>query len=78
MTIGAIADRFEMIARAQPERRAVSAGGQQTSYGELATHAARIAHRLLERDVRQGDRIAVCFEHVPRRSLRGLVSSRAA
>src|SRR5204862_7652539 len=64
VTMG-IADRFEMIARGQPGHQAVSAGGQQTSYGELATHAARIAHRLMELGVRPGDRIALCFEHGP-------------
>jgi amino acid adenylation domain-containing protein len=61
----AIADRFEMIARAQPGRQAVSADGQQASYGELAAHAARIASRLLRKGVQQGDRIALYFEHGP-------------
>jgi len=61
----AIADRFEMIARAQPGRQAVSAGGQHASYGELAAHAARIACCLLQSGVQQGDRIALYFEHGP-------------
>lgn len=65
MTQESIADRFDMIARAQPEREAVSAGGQHASYGELATHAARIAERLLEMGVGQGDRVVLCFEHCP-------------
>jgi len=61
----AIGDRFETIARAQPGRQAISAGGQQASYGELAAHSARVAYHLLQMGVQQGDRIALCFEHGP-------------
>ena len=57
-----IADRFEAVAQAQPERSAVNAGGQQASYGELAGHAAGIAHHLLEAGVEPGDRVALCLE----------------
>ena len=40
----------------------MNAGGQQASYGELAAHAARIAHHLLEAGVERGDRVALCLE----------------
>ena len=57
-----VADRFEAVAQAQPERSAVNAGGQQATYGELAAHAASIAHHLLEAGVEPGDRVALCLE----------------
>ena len=57
-----IADRFEAVAQAQPERPAVNAGGLQATYGELAAHAASIAHYLLEAGVAPGDRVALCLE----------------
>lgn len=57
-----IADRFETVSEAQPEWPAVHAGGQQATYEELATHAARIAHHLLQAGLQPGDRVALCFE----------------
>ena len=40
----------------------MNAGGQQATYGELAAHAASIAHHLLEAGVEPGDRVALCLE----------------
>jgi len=60
-----IADRFERIAQTQPQREAVNGERQQATYGALASHAARIAHHLLEAGVSRGDRVALCLEQGP-------------
>ncbi|NIE77849.1 amino acid adenylation domain-containing protein, partial [Pantoea sp. Ap-967] len=43
------------------ETTAVSQGEQALSYGELNRRANRLAHRLLERGVQCGDRVALCL-----------------
>ncbi|HSU83067.1 MAG TPA: amino acid adenylation domain-containing protein, partial [Thermoanaerobaculia bacterium] len=57
--VGAIHDLFSARARAAPERPAISDREGTWSYGELETASNRLAHRLLDAGVRQGDRVAV-------------------
>ncbi|MDJ0839477.1 MAG: amino acid adenylation domain-containing protein [Acidobacteriota bacterium] len=55
-------DRFASIAETHAEQPAVIAGGTETTYGQLAVHANRIAHALRARGVRTGHTVAVCLE----------------
>ncbi|MFJ4348947.1 non-ribosomal peptide synthase/polyketide synthase [Pseudomonas sp. NPDC089401] len=52
---------IEAQAARAPETTAVSQGEQALSYGELNQRANRLAHRLIERGVRCGDRVALCL-----------------
>ncbi len=53
---------FERQVERDPNATALVYEGQSLSYGELNRHANRLAHRLLESDVRPNDRVAICVE----------------
>ncbi|HEX6371571.1 MAG TPA: amino acid adenylation domain-containing protein [Longimicrobium sp.] len=55
----------EARADAAPDALAVAADGVRLTYGELDRAANRVAHRLIARGVRRGDRVAVCMERSP-------------
>ncbi|MDD1013908.1 amino acid adenylation domain-containing protein [Pseudomonas sp. TNT2022 ID1025] len=53
--------RVEAQARRAPQALAVTQDGQALSYGELNRRANQLAHHLIGRGVRLGDRVALCL-----------------
>ncbi|WP_447733392.1 non-ribosomal peptide synthase/polyketide synthase [Pseudomonas shirazensis] len=51
----------EARAAQTPDATAVTQDGQALSYGELNLRANRLAHQLIARGVRRGDRVALCL-----------------
>ncbi|MFT4125943.1 MAG: AMP-binding protein [Gordonia sp. (in: high G+C Gram-positive bacteria)] len=74
-----LADVFETVADAVPERIALSYGGRQISYAELDRIANRVAHLLSDNGVEAADHVALFLknsvEHVT--GLLGLLKIRA-
>ncbi|QBF26728.1 amino acid adenylation domain-containing protein [Pseudomonas tructae] len=62
--------RVEAQAQFAPQALAVTQDGQALSYGELNRRANQLAHHLIGRGVRLGDRVALCLP----RTLERLVS----
>src|SRR5512140_2966437 len=60
---GAIQERFEEVVLRCPDRIAARTRSRDWTYQELNCHANRIAHVLLSRGARPGDRVAVLIEH---------------
>jgi acyl-CoA synthetase (AMP-forming)/AMP-acid ligase II len=62
-----LADLWEAIADQVPERVALRCAGDQRTYAELEERANRLAHWLLDHDVRPGQHIGLylqnCFEY---------------
>ncbi len=56
---------LQRFAKEDPERTALIACDRTLTYGELNTEANRIAHALMERGIKRGDRVVVLL---PRRS----------
>jgi len=56
-----LADLFEVVAAAVPERTAFICGGQQLSYRELDARATRLASALRARGVRRGDNVGIAL-----------------
>jgi acyl-CoA synthetase (AMP-forming)/AMP-acid ligase II len=54
-----IADLFESIADAIPQRPALVSGSTQLTYAELDARANRLAHALRERGIRAGDHVGL-------------------
>jgi amino acid adenylation domain-containing protein len=57
-----LTSRFAAVARARPDRIAVSCDGRSLTYAELDARASQGALRLRERGVRPGAHVAVCVE----------------
>ncbi|MCP2012795.1 non-ribosomal peptide synthetase, partial [Duganella violaceipulchra] len=53
---------FEAQAAARPDAIALVCEGHSLSYGQLNRRANQLAHHLLARGVRPGERVAVCLE----------------
>ncbi|MGO1072601.1 amino acid adenylation domain-containing protein [Lysobacter sp. CA199] len=53
---------FEQQAQRDPQAVALFHDGHELSYGELNSHANRLAHHLIELGVRPDDRVALCAE----------------
>jgi amino acid adenylation domain-containing protein/non-ribosomal peptide synthase protein (TIGR01720 family) len=60
-----IQERFERVAATQPDAEAVAYDAQCLSYGELNIRANRLAHLLLARGLKPGDRVGICMERGP-------------
>ena len=61
-----LADALLRWSRSDPGRVCVrTPSGQQSTYGEIESHSARLAHVLQQRGVRPGDRVAVQVEKCP-------------
>lgn len=58
-----IADLFESIVDAVPERTALVCGGRRLSYAELDARANRVAHFLREQGVDAGDRVGLYLQN---------------
>ncbi|MEU5028003.1 non-ribosomal peptide synthetase/type I polyketide synthase [Streptomyces milbemycinicus] len=71
---------FERQARRTPDAVALISGEQHTSYGELDTHANRLARQLRARGAVRGERVAVLLPRGPQliTALLGVVKSGAA
>jgi 3-oxocholest-4-en-26-oate---CoA ligase len=54
-----LADLFEIVADAVPERPALVAGDRRLTYSQLDERANRFAHHLLDRGVEPGDKVAI-------------------
>jgi len=54
-----LADLFEIVADAVPDRAAVVAGDVRLTYAQLDERANRVAHHLLDAGIRAGDHVAV-------------------
>jgi 3-oxocholest-4-en-26-oate---CoA ligase len=54
-----LADLFEVVADAVPDRLALVAGDRRLRYAELDARANRFAHHLLERGIDPGDKVAI-------------------
>jgi acyl-CoA synthetase (AMP-forming)/AMP-acid ligase II len=54
-----LADLFELVADAIPEREAMVAGAHRLTYGDLEERANRLAHHLLAVGVRAGDHVGL-------------------
>ena len=54
-----LADLFELVADAIPEREAMVAGPRRLTYGDLEERANRLAHQLLASGVRAGDHVGL-------------------
>ena len=54
-----LADLFEVVADAVPDRLALVAGDRRLTYAELDARANRFAHHLLAHDVAPGDKVAI-------------------
>ena len=59
---GSIVDLFEAQANRAPTAPAIVASGAELRYGELNARANRIAHLLLELEVRASDRVGLCMD----------------
>ena len=57
-----LADLFELVAGAVPERVAVVCGAERRTYSELDARATRLAHALADRGVRPGAHVG-CYLH---------------
>ncbi|HDS1681406.1 TPA: amino acid adenylation domain-containing protein, partial [Pseudomonas putida] len=57
----------EAQAARAPEAPALLQGGLALGYGELNRRANQLAHRLIERGVKVGDRVALCLARSPER-----------
>ncbi|MFF5965076.1 amino acid adenylation domain-containing protein [Streptomyces collinus] len=57
-----VPEAFARIARATPQRIALTEGAAGLTYGELDGRSTRLAHGLRERGVAAGDRVGVCLE----------------
>jgi fatty-acyl-CoA synthase len=56
-----IADLFELVADAVPERTAVVDGDRRLTYAELDERSTRLAHALAARGVGTGDHVGLCL-----------------
>ncbi len=56
-------EMIEEQAERTPEREAVRYRGEGISYRELEERANRLANHLIERGVREGERVGVCLSH---------------
>ena len=54
-----LADLFEVVADAVPDRLALVADARRLTYAELDARANRFAHHLLARDIEPGDKVAI-------------------
>jgi fatty-acyl-CoA synthase len=54
-----LADLFEVVADAAPDRRALVAGDVRLTYAELDQRASRLAHHLMARGIRPGDWVGI-------------------
>jgi fatty-acyl-CoA synthase len=54
-----LADLFEVVAQAVPERQAFVCGAQRLSYAELDARATRLASALRARGVRRGHHVGI-------------------
>ena len=54
-----LADLYEIVADAVPDRLALVAGDERRSYAQLDERANRFAHHLLDHGVEPGDKIAI-------------------
>src|SRR4051812_21920267 len=54
-----LADLFEVVADAAPERTALVAGSERRTYAELDARANLLAHHLIARGIRPGDWIGI-------------------
>ena len=60
-----IADRFAAVARVVPDRIAVDTGDARWSYAETFAVANNVAEDLLDREIGQGDRVALLCDQGP-------------
>ena len=56
---------LEESARRFPRKIALICDGQRISYSEIETRCNRLAHAMVERGVRRGDRVAIWLENSP-------------
>ena len=54
-----LADLYEIVADAVPDRLALVAGDRRLTYGQLDQRANRFAHHLLDRGVEPGEKVAI-------------------
>jgi acyl-CoA synthetase (AMP-forming)/AMP-acid ligase II len=54
-----LADLFEVVADAAPDRTALVAGDERRTYAELDARANRLAHHLIARGIRPGDWVGI-------------------
>ncbi len=54
-----LADLYEIVADAVPDRLAIVAGDRRLTYAELDERANRFAHHLLDRGVEHGEKVAI-------------------
>jgi 3-oxocholest-4-en-26-oate---CoA ligase len=54
-----LADLYEIVAEAVPDRPALVAGNRRLTYAQLDERANRFAHHLLERGVAPGEKVAI-------------------
>ena len=54
-----LADLYEIVADAVPDRLALVAGDRRLTYGQLDERANRFAHHLLDHGVEPGDKVAI-------------------
>lgn len=69
-----LADVFECVADAVPDREAVVCGGRRLTYAGLEDRANRLAHLLEEAGVGPGDRVALDLRNAPE-YLEGMVAA---
>ena len=72
-----LADLFEIVVDAVPEREAVVVGDRRLSYGELEDRVNRLAHHLAANGVGAGDHVALYLTTAPS-SLEGMLAAPAA
>jgi len=60
-----LADLFEIVADAVPEREAVVQGERRVTFAQLDERATRLAHHLQAAGVRQGDRVGLYLYNCP-------------
>ena len=54
-----LADLFEIVADAAPDRLALVAGDERLTYAELDERANRVAHHLIARGIEPGDHVGI-------------------
>jgi acyl-CoA synthetase (AMP-forming)/AMP-acid ligase II len=54
-----LADLYEVVADAAPDRTALVAGEERRTYAELDARANRLAHHLIDRGIRPGDWVGI-------------------